>query len=59
MTIQKKKCILVLAANPQSTDLTELEREAKIVATQLVDCEHGEDYQICIEQGMRIAEGVR
>jgi esterase/lipase superfamily enzyme len=56
MTTQKKKCILVLAANPQSTDLTELEREAKIIATQLADCEHGEDYQICIEQGMRIED---
>jgi hypothetical protein len=56
MTTQKKKCILVLAANPQSTDLTELEREAKIIATQLADCEHGEDYQIRIEQGMRIED---
>jgi hypothetical protein len=59
MTTQKKKCILVLAANPQSTDLTELEREAKIIATQLADCEHGEDYEIRTEQRMRIAEGVR
>jgi esterase/lipase superfamily enzyme len=56
MTIQKKKCILVLAANPQSTALTELEREAKIIATQLADCEHGEDYEIRIEQGMRIED---
>jgi esterase/lipase superfamily enzyme len=56
MTTQKKKCILVLAANPQSTDLAELEREAKIIATQLADCEYGEDYEIRIEQGMRIED---
>jgi esterase/lipase superfamily enzyme len=56
MTTKKKKCILVLAANPQSTALAELEREAKIVATQLADCEYGEDYEIRIEQGMRIED---
>jgi hypothetical protein len=48
------KCILVLAANPQSTDRSELEREAAIIRSQLAIGRHGKDFEVRTEIGVRI-----
>jgi esterase/lipase superfamily enzyme len=50
------KCILVLAANPQSTDRSELEREAAIIRSQLAIGRHGKDFEVRTEIGVRIED---
>ncbi len=50
-----KKCILVLAANPRSTDRLELEREAAKIERQLQQ-KNRRDYVVRIEQGNSIKD---
>lgn len=50
------KCILVLAANPQSTDLAELEREADLIRAQLAKGRYGKDFEVRTEIGVRIED---
>jgi esterase/lipase superfamily enzyme len=50
------KCILVLAANPQSTDRLELEREAAIIRAQLAKGQYGKDFEVRTEIGVRIED---
>jgi esterase/lipase superfamily enzyme len=50
------KCILVLAANPQSTDRAELEREADLIRAQLAKGRHGRDFEVRTEIGVRIED---
>jgi hypothetical protein len=50
------KCILVLAANPQSTDRLELEREAAIIGAQLAKGRYGKDFEVRTEIGVRIED---
>jgi hypothetical protein len=50
------KCILVLAANPQSTDRLELEREADLIRAQLVKGRYGKDFEVRTEIGVRIED---
>jgi esterase/lipase superfamily enzyme len=50
------KCILVLAANPQSTDRLELEREADLIRSQLAKGRYGKDFEVRTEIGVRIED---
>jgi esterase/lipase superfamily enzyme len=54
-----EKCILVLAADPRSTDRLELEREAATIWKELQEGEPGRDYDVRIEQGTRIEDVAR
>ncbi len=54
-----EKCILVLAADPRSTDRLELEREAATIWKELQAGEPGRDYEVRIEQGTKIEDVAR
>jgi esterase/lipase superfamily enzyme len=54
-----EKCILVLAADPRSTDRLELEREAATIWKELQAGEPGRDYEVRIEQGTGIEDVAR
>jgi esterase/lipase superfamily enzyme len=54
-----EKCILVLAADPRSTDRLELEREAATIWKELQEGEPGRDYEVRIEQGTKIEDVAR
>ncbi len=54
-----EKCILVLAADPRSTDRLELEREAATIWKELQEGAPGRDYEVRIEQGTRIEDVAR
>jgi esterase/lipase superfamily enzyme len=56
MNIPTPKCILVLAANPRGTDRVELERAADLIHAQLAQGRYGKDYQVQIEQGIRLED---
>jgi esterase/lipase superfamily enzyme len=50
------KCILVLAANPQSTDRLELEREADLIRAELAKGRYRKDFEVRTEIGVRIED---
>jgi esterase/lipase superfamily enzyme len=54
-----EKCILVLAANPIGTDRVELEREAELIRSNLLQGRWGKNYTVRIEQGTQIEDLVR
>jgi esterase/lipase superfamily enzyme len=54
-----EKRILVLAADPRSTDRLELEREAATIWKELQSGEPGRDYDVRIEQGTKVEDVAR
>jgi hypothetical protein len=54
-----EKSVLVLAANPLSTDRLELEREAGAIWTELHQGGYGDNYRVRIEQGHRLEDLAR
>jgi esterase/lipase superfamily enzyme len=56
-TVEKR--ILVLAADPRSTERLELEREAATIWKELQEGKPGKDYDVRIEQGTKIEDVAR